>query len=68
MESFFFAETLKYLYLLYAPEHARLQWGDLQSEAHPMKRTWVFKNETGFVGDDGPAREFSASGELAIFS
>jgi len=40
MESFFFAETLKYLYLLYAPESA-LDFNAVifNTEAHPMKRS-----------------------------
>jgi mannosidase alpha-like ER degradation enhancer 2 len=39
MESFFFAETLKYLYLLYAPE-ATLDFNSVvfNTEAHPLKR------------------------------
>ncbi len=41
MESFFLAETLKYLYLLYAPK-STLDLHDVvfNTEAHPMKRTW----------------------------
>ena len=40
MESFFFAETLKYLYLLYAPDSA-LPFDSVifNTEAHPMKRS-----------------------------
>jgi len=40
MESFFFAETLKYLYLLYAPE-STLEFDSVifNTEAHPMKRS-----------------------------
>jgi mannosidase alpha-like ER degradation enhancer 2 len=40
MESFFFAETLKYLYLLYAPE-STLDFDSVifNTEAHPMKRS-----------------------------
>ena len=40
MESFFFAETLKYLYLLYAPE-STLNFDDIvfNTEAHPMQRS-----------------------------
>ncbi len=39
MESFFFAETLKYLYLLFAPE-STLEFDSVifNTEAHPMKR------------------------------
>jgi mannosidase alpha-like ER degradation enhancer 2 len=39
MESFFFAETLKYLYLLYAPD-ATVDWKHtvFNTEAHPLKR------------------------------
>jgi len=39
MESFFFAETLKYLYLLFAPPSA-LNFDSIifNTEAHPMKR------------------------------
>jgi hypothetical protein len=39
MESFFFAETLKYLYLLAAPESA-LNFDKIifNTEAHPMSR------------------------------
>ncbi len=41
MESFFFAETLKYLYLLYAPgKTLDLQKVVLNTEAHPLRRTW----------------------------
>lgn len=40
MESFFFAETLKYLYLLFAPE-STLDFNKVifNTEAHPLKRT-----------------------------
>jgi mannosidase alpha-like ER degradation enhancer 2 len=40
MESFFFAETFKYLYLLYAPE-STLDFNSVifNTEAHPMKRS-----------------------------
>jgi mannosidase alpha-like ER degradation enhancer 2 len=41
MESFFFAETLKYLYLLFAPpETLNLQQVVFNTEAHPIRRTW----------------------------
>jgi mannosidase alpha-like ER degradation enhancer 2 len=41
MESFFFAETLKYLYLLYAPENTiDLKRIVFNTEAHPIQRTW----------------------------
>lgn len=41
MESFFFAETLKYLYLLYAPpETIDLKQIVFNTEAHPIRRTW----------------------------
>lgn len=42
MESFFFAETLKYLYLLFAPE-GTLPFRDVifTTEAHPLRRTWT---------------------------
>lgn len=41
MESFFLAETLKYLYLLFSPP-GTLDLGKnvLNTEAHPMRRTW----------------------------
>jgi mannosidase alpha-like ER degradation enhancer 2 len=40
MESFFFAETLKYLYLLFAPESSTLDFNAVifNTEAHPMQR------------------------------
>ncbi|HUA67666.1 MAG TPA: glycoside hydrolase family 47 protein, partial [Candidatus Saccharimonadales bacterium] len=42
MESFFFAETLKYLYLLYAPQSTvDLNKAVFNTEAHPMQRTWA---------------------------
>ncbi len=39
--SFFLAETLKYLYLIFAPDDA-LDFGDVtfNTEAHPLRRTW----------------------------
>ena len=41
MESFFLAETLKYLYLLFAPrETLDLTKWVFNTEAHPVRRTW----------------------------
>ncbi len=41
MESYFFAETLKYLYLLFAPPRTLdLKTVVLNTEAHPLRRTW----------------------------
>jgi ER degradation enhancer, mannosidase alpha-like 2 len=41
MESFFLAETLKYLYLLFAPpETLDLSKAIFNTEAHPIKKTW----------------------------
>ncbi len=41
MESFFLAETLKYLYLLYAPRKTLdLNKVVFNTEAHPLRRTW----------------------------
>jgi mannosidase alpha-like ER degradation enhancer 2 len=41
MESFFFAETLKYLYLLFAPrETLDLKKVVFNTEAHPLRKTW----------------------------
>ncbi len=41
MESFFLAETLKYLYLLFAPpETIDLTKVIFNTEAHPIRRTW----------------------------
>jgi mannosidase alpha-like ER degradation enhancer 2 len=41
MESFFFAETLKYLYLLFSPPET-LDFNDIifNTEAHPLRKTW----------------------------
>jgi mannosidase alpha-like ER degradation enhancer 2 len=41
MHSFFLAETLKYLYLLFAPERTiDLDQVVFNTEAHPLRRTW----------------------------
>jgi len=41
MPSYFLAETLKYLYLLFAPEPPlRLEDVVFNTEAHPLRRTW----------------------------
>ena len=41
MPSYFLAETLKYLYLLFAPDSALdLDKVVLNTEAHPLRRTW----------------------------
>jgi len=42
MESFFLAETLKYLYLLFAPPET-IDLGQIvfNTEAHPLRRTWA---------------------------
>jgi len=39
-ESFFLAETLKYLYLLFAPVEVDFDQTVFNTEAHPLKRTW----------------------------
>jgi ER degradation enhancer, mannosidase alpha-like 2 len=38
--SFFLAETLKYLYLLFAPEALEFDAVVFNTEAHPLRRTW----------------------------
>jgi Glycosyl hydrolase family 47 len=41
MESFFLAETLKYLYLIYAPRQTLdLNQVVFNTEAHPLRKTW----------------------------
>lgn len=41
MESFFLAETLKYLYLLFSPpEKLDLKKSVFNTEAHPMRKSW----------------------------
>ena len=40
MYSFLLAETLKYLYLLFAPEALDFDAVVLNTEAHPLRRTW----------------------------
>jgi mannosidase alpha-like ER degradation enhancer 2 len=41
MESFFFAETLKYSYLLFAPAKTLdLNKVVFNTEAHPIRKTW----------------------------
>ena len=38
--SFFLAETLKYLYLLFSPDAIDFDHVVFNTEAHPLKRTW----------------------------
>jgi len=40
MHSFLLAETLKYLYLLFAPEAIDFEKTIFNTEAHPLRRTW----------------------------
>lgn len=40
MPSYFLAETLKYLYLLFAPDALKLDEVVFNTEAHPLRRTW----------------------------
>jgi mannosidase alpha-like ER degradation enhancer 2 len=40
MHSFFLAETLKYAYLLFAPEALDFRDVVFNTEAHPLRRTW----------------------------
>jgi mannosidase alpha-like ER degradation enhancer 2 len=41
MPSYFLAETLKYLYLLFAPEKTLdLEKVVFNTEAHPLRRSW----------------------------
>jgi ER degradation enhancer, mannosidase alpha-like 2 len=40
MHSFFLAETLKYLYLLFAPEALDFGAVVFNTEAHPLRKTW----------------------------
>ena len=44
MQSFLFAETFKYFYLLYSPK-STLNFKDVifNTEAHPIRRTWKKK-------------------------
>jgi len=40
-ETYFYAETMKYLYLLFAPKATLdLDRTILNTEAHPIRRTW----------------------------
>jgi mannosidase alpha-like ER degradation enhancer 2 len=44
MQSFLFAETFKYFYLLFAPPRALdLRAVVFNTEAHPIRRTWTSK-------------------------
>ena len=40
MPSYFLAETLKYLYLLFSDEPVDLEKTVFNTEAHPLRRTW----------------------------
>ena len=40
MHSFFLAETLKYLYLLFAPQALDFEGVVFNTEAHPLRATW----------------------------
>jgi mannosidase alpha-like ER degradation enhancer 2 len=40
MPSYFLAETLKYLYLLFAPDAVNFDEVTFNTEAHPLRRTW----------------------------
>ena len=40
MPSYFLAETLKYLYLIFSPEAIDFDKVVFNTEAHPLKRTW----------------------------
>lgn len=41
MESFVFAETFKYYYLLFKPEALDFDAVTINTEAHPLRRTWT---------------------------
>ena len=40
MPSYYLAETLKYLYLLFSDEPVDLEKAVFNTEAHPLRRTW----------------------------
>jgi hypothetical protein len=40
MESFVFAETFKYYYLLFDPKAVDFDAVTFNTEAHPLRRTW----------------------------
>ena len=40
MPSYFLAETLKYLYLLFSEEPVDLEKVVFNTEAHPLRKTW----------------------------
>jgi hypothetical protein len=40
MESYVFAETFKYYYLLFAPEAIDFDAVTFNTEAHPLRATW----------------------------
>src|SRR5258708_36553815 len=57
MPSYFLAETLKYLYLIFAPpETLDLREVVFNTEAHPLRRTWGFN----------PHAPHSAGGRLQL--
>jgi hypothetical protein len=63
MPSYFTAETLKYLYLLFTPEHALLQEGWVfNTEAHPVQLP-VFLGSFG--ADSGQSDKISAAANAA---
>jgi mannosidase alpha-like ER degradation enhancer 2 len=53
MQSFLFAETFKYFYLLFAPPRTlSLEKVVFNTEAHPIRRTWL----RGLIGPDSATR------------
>jgi predicted alpha-1,2-mannosidase len=56
MESFVFAETFKYYYLLFAPQALDFDAVTFNTEAHPLRATWNTRAPTSVAaGADDPA-------------
>lgn len=53
MPSYFLAETLKYLYLLFSPQ--KFETTVFNTEAHPLRRTWPAGTDRGAVRTAMPA-------------
>jgi|GEM_PF-86103 len=62
MESFVFAETFKYFYLLFAPQKLDFDAVTFNTEAHPLRATWANGDVKAAVADahEGETRKTNA--------
>lgn len=65
MESFVFAETFKYFYLLFNPKALDFDAVTFNTEAHPLRATWTRHDDGVAAGESAPSHSPAADTSIA---